>query len=44
VGHPVLKLKRLALGPLHLGRLPRGKYRLLTAAEVAALKAMVGLK
>lgn len=44
VGHPVLKLKRLALGPLHLGRLPRGKHRLLTAAELAALKALVGLK
>jgi 23S rRNA pseudouridine2605 synthase len=44
VGHPVLKLKRLALGPLHLGRLPRGKYRLLTNAEVGALKALVGLK
>jgi pseudouridine synthase len=44
VGHPVLKLKRLALGPLQLGRLPRGKYRALTAAELAALKALVGLK
>jgi pseudouridine synthase len=44
VGHPVLKLKRLALGPLRLGRLARGRYRLLTAAELAAVKAEVGLK
>jgi pseudouridine synthase len=44
VGHPVLKLKRLAFGPLRLGRLTRGVYRMLTAEEVAALKAGVGLK
>jgi pseudouridine synthase len=44
VGHPVLKLKRLALGPLRLGRLARGRYRPLTAAELAAVKAEVGLK
>ncbi len=44
VGHPVLKLKRLAFGPLHLGRLRRGVYRYLTAEELAALKAAVELK
>jgi 23S rRNA pseudouridine2605 synthase len=44
VGHPVLKLKRIALGPLSLGRLTRGIYRILTAEEVAAMKAEVGLK
>jgi 23S rRNA pseudouridine2605 synthase len=44
VGHPVMKLKRLAFGPLHLGRLTRGVYRMLTADEVAALKEAVGLK
>ncbi len=44
VGHPVLKLKRLTLGPLPLGRLSRGTYRRLTADEVAALKAAVGLQ
>ena len=44
VGHPVLKLKRLALGPLRLGRLARGRYRPLTAAELTAVKAQVGLK
>ncbi len=44
VGHPVLKLKRIALGPLSLGHLARGTYRLLTGAELAALKEAVGLK
>lgn len=43
VGHPVLKLKRIAFGPLRLGRLPRGACRRLTALEIAALKAEAGL-
>jgi pseudouridine synthase len=43
VGHPVLKLKRLAFGPLHLGRLPRGVHRLLTRVELADLRRQVGL-
>jgi pseudouridine synthase len=42
VGHPVLKLKRIAYGPLRLGRLPRGGHRLLTPAEMAALQAGAG--
>ncbi|MBW1918292.1 MAG: rRNA pseudouridine synthase [Deltaproteobacteria bacterium] len=37
VGHPVLKLKRIAYGPLKLGRLPVGAYRELKAGEVAQL-------
>lgn len=44
VGHPVLKLKRLAFGSLHLGRLVRGRYRVIDAEELATLKAEVGLK
>jgi 23S rRNA pseudouridine2605 synthase len=44
VGHPVLKLKRIAFGPLKLGRLARGAHRQLTAEELAALKTGVGLK
>jgi 23S rRNA pseudouridine2605 synthase len=44
VGHPVLKLKRLAFGPLRLGRLTRGVYRMLTTDEVTALKEAVGLQ
>jgi 23S rRNA pseudouridine2605 synthase len=39
VGHPVLKLKRIAYGPLRLGRLPRGAHRVLTREEIEALKA-----
>jgi 23S rRNA pseudouridine2605 synthase len=42
VGHPVLKLKRIAYGPLRLGRLPRGAHRFLTPAEMAALHAGAG--
>jgi 23S rRNA pseudouridine2605 synthase len=44
VGHEVLKLKRIALGPLRLERLPRGTFRDLTGREMAALKAGVDLK
>ena len=44
VGHPVLKLKRIALGSLRLGRLPRGTCRRLTLEEMADLKKGVGLK
>jgi pseudouridine synthase len=43
VGHPVIKLKRLAFGPLRLGRLPLGTHRRLTLPELAAVKAAVGL-
>lgn len=43
VGHPVLKLKRLAFGPLRLGRLPLGTHRPLTPQELEAVKATVGL-
>lgn len=43
-GHPVLKLKRIAFGPLKLERLPRGTFRELTGREVLALKAEVDLK
>ncbi len=44
VGHPALKLKRIALGSLRLGRLPRGTCRRLTLEEMADLKKEVGLK
>lgn len=42
VGHPVTRLKRVAFGPLRLGRLRAGAYRRLTAAEVDALGASAG--
>lgn len=41
VGHPVLKLKRLAYGPVRLGRLPRGAWRELTPQEISRLWAAV---
>ncbi len=37
-GHPVLKLRRVGFGPLHLGALPVGKTRRLTETEVAVLR------
>lgn len=37
VGHKVLRLKRLSYGPIKLGRLPEGKWRKLTEAELRAL-------
>ena len=44
VGHPVLKIKRVSLGPLSLGDVSRGKYRHLTQDEVKELYALVSLK
>jgi 23S rRNA pseudouridine2605 synthase len=37
VGHPVRRLVRTAVGPVGLGSLKRGQYRMLTPAEVHAL-------
>ncbi|WP_069803576.1 pseudouridine synthase [Thermogemmatispora onikobensis] len=39
LGHPVLELQRVAIGPLTLGDLPPGAWRPLTEAEIAALRA-----
>jgi 23S rRNA pseudouridine2605 synthase len=38
IGHSVLKLRRVAIGPLRDERLPVGAYRLLHPGEVARLK------
>jgi pseudouridine synthase len=43
VGYPVRKLKRLAYGPLRLGRLAPGAWRDLTPQELAALRQAVQL-
>jgi 23S rRNA pseudouridine2605 synthase len=43
VGHPVLRLQRVAFGPLALGDLPSGQHRLLSAAEVDRLRRAGGL-
>lgn len=39
VGHPVLRLARVRLGPLPLGDLPLGSHRRLTPSEVGHLRA-----
>lgn len=39
VGHPVVALHRAAVGPIELGDLARGEWRLLTDDEVSALRA-----
>jgi 23S rRNA pseudouridine2605 synthase len=44
VGHPVMKLKRIAFGPLKLEGLPRGAFRELTSREMSAIRAEVDLK
>jgi 23S rRNA pseudouridine2605 synthase len=36
--HPIEKVKRIALGPLTVEGIPRGRYRLLRPEEVVALK------
>ncbi|MCD6728226.1 MAG: rRNA pseudouridine synthase [Solirubrobacteraceae bacterium] len=38
VGHPVLRLRRVGIGPLELGGLAEGRTRRLTPAEVDALR------
>ncbi len=43
VGHSVLALRRVRVGPLTLGNLAPGAVRALTAAEVAELRQAVGL-
>jgi 23S rRNA pseudouridine2605 synthase len=34
INHPVLELKRTAYGKLRLGKLPIGKYRLLSSSDI----------
>lgn len=41
VGHPTLRLIRVAIGPLELGNLPPGRWRELTPEEVEALHIML---
>jgi pseudouridine synthase len=40
LGHPVLRLRRVAFGPLRLGRLRRGEWRPLSERELAALRVL----
>jgi 23S rRNA pseudouridine2605 synthase len=41
LGHPVIRLRRVAFGPITLGTLPRGTSRPLTGKELVALRAAV---
>jgi len=43
VGHPVIKLHRIGLGPISLGRLKQGMWRNLRSHEIKALKNAVVL-
>jgi pseudouridine synthase len=40
LGHPVLELTRVRLGPLHLGTLETGQWRYLTTKEIRKLEAL----
>ncbi len=42
LGHPVVRLRRVGFGPLHLGTLPVGTWRALTGREVASLNDLRG--
>lgn len=44
VGHKVFRLKRIAVGPIRLGKMKPGEARKLTLAEVNALYRAVGLR
>lgn len=44
IGHPVLQLRRVRLGPLSMDELPVGHWRSLTVEELIALKQAVGLE
>lgn len=43
VGHPVRRLRRVRVGPLTLGSLAVGSWRLLTPSEAAALRRAAGV-
>jgi 23S rRNA pseudouridine2605 synthase len=42
VGHPVMRLRRLSVGPVRLGDLPPGGWRPLTDAEIEGLRGTGG--
>jgi 23S rRNA pseudouridine2605 synthase len=41
LGHKVMRLRRVAIGPVKLDRLPKGKARRVTPAELAELRKFV---
>jgi 23S rRNA pseudouridine2605 synthase len=44
IGHPVVNLKRVRIGPLVLRKLPRGACRMLTQSELAELRKAVKMR
>lgn len=44
IGHKVYRLKRIAVGPIRLGKMKPGEVRRLTPQEVAALYRVAGLR
>lgn len=44
IGHPVRRLRRLSVGPVHLGSLPAGRWRALESVEIQALRTAAGLE
>lgn len=42
IGHPVMRLRRIAVGPVQLGDLKPGRWRHLTAEELAELREALG--
>ena len=44
VGHKTLVLKRTKEGPIAIGFMQPGEYRLLSEAEISMLKGELGLK
>lgn len=40
IGHKVISLKRLSIGPVNLGNLQRGRYRYLDKSEIEGLKSL----
>jgi len=41
IGHPVLKLKRVAVGPVRLGEMRPGEWRFLSQKEISELRNLV---
>ena len=44
VGHPVVRLRRIAIGPISDEQLPTGRYRELTPRELSALRRAAGIE